>query len=153
MVEAVRATVKAQRQRDRLPVMVSIPSTAPAEYAQVLRGGVVQVVAELLLLVMMGGTMARRIPERRQKVAQVCSQACLVLQLIVMTAEYNGKADRITPVAAVVRGRGDTTDLMAGLAVVVQDMLKTRLELLEEPIPAVAAVVVGVPVATRVALA
>ena len=66
---------------------------------------------------------------------------------------YSGKADRIMPVVAVVRGRWDTTDLMVGLAVVAKDMLKIHLELLEQRIPEVAAVVVGAPVATTAARA
>ena len=69
VVEAVRATIKAQRQRDRQSVMVSIPSTTLAEYAQVPLGGAVQVVAALALPVMKGPRIWPRIPTRRQKAA------------------------------------------------------------------------------------
>ncbi len=69
VAEAVGATIKAQRQRDRQSVMVSIPSTTLAEYAQVPLGGAVQVVAALALPVMKGPRIWPRIPTRRQKAA------------------------------------------------------------------------------------
>ena len=77
VVAVVAGQRKARRQRARPPVMVPTPSTTLVEPAPIQVGRVVQVVGALVLSVMMGPQIAPSIPERRQKAAQVCSQAYL----------------------------------------------------------------------------